>query len=102
MTYVEVLGAPGVGKSGIMRALVVQTAASSKIIFLSPQRTTPRGWSALRHEIGFEGTAKELLSELAASGGSTLFIDSIDFFEQPELATARDLVREARAGSDER
>jgi ABC-type glutathione transport system ATPase component len=45
--YVEVLGAPGVGKSGIMRALAVQTAASSKIIFLSPQRTTPRGWSAL-------------------------------------------------------
>ena len=93
--YVEVLGAPGVGKSGIIRALAIQTAASSKIIFLSPQRTTPRGWSALRHEIGFEGTAKELLSELAASGGSTLFIDSIDFFEEPERATARDLVREA-------
>ena len=93
--YLEVRGAPGVGKSGIIRALAVQTAASSKIMFLSPQRTTPRGWSALRHEIGFEGTAKELLSELAASGGSTLFIDSIDFFEEPERATARDLVREA-------
>jgi hypothetical protein len=93
--YLEVRGAPGVGKSGIIRALAVQTAASSKIIFLSPQRTTPRGWSALRHEIGFEGTAKELLSELTASGGSTLFIDSIDFFEEPERATIRDLVREA-------
>jgi hypothetical protein len=93
--YLEIRGAPGVGKSGIIRALAVQTAASSKIIVLSPQRTTPRGWSALRHEIGFEGTAKELLSELTASGGSTLFIDSIDFYEEPERATARDLVREA-------
>jgi hypothetical protein len=46
----EVRGAPGVGKSGIIRALAVQTAASSKIIFLSPQRT-PRGWSALRHDL---------------------------------------------------
>jgi len=82
--YVEIRGAPGVGKSGILRALAEQEAARSKVIFLSPQRTTPRGWSALRHQIGFEGTARGLFIELTASGSSMLFIDSIDFFEEPE------------------
>ncbi len=92
--YVEIRGAPGVGKSGILRALAEQEAARSKIIFLSPQRTTPRGWSAMRHQIGFEGTARDLFIELTASGSSTLFIDSIDFFEEPERLTVRDLVSE--------
>ncbi len=93
--YLEIRGEPGVGKSGILRALAEQEASRSKFIFLSPQRTTPRGWTEMRHRIGFEGTARELLIELTASGSSTLFIDSIDFFEESERATVRDLVSEA-------
>ena len=55
----------------------------------------PKGWTALRALIGFDGVAHELLSELAGSGGAILFIDGLDFFGAEERLTAIDLVREA-------
>ena len=91
--YVEILGDAGLGKSGVLRALAEQIAMGSNIIVLSPTRTIPRGWVAMRQAIGFEGSAKDLLSEIAASGGATLFLDSVDFFGDAERATASDLVR---------
>ena len=59
--YVEILGDAGVGKSGILRLLVEQVMVGSEVMLLSPTRTIPRGWVALRQVIGFEGTAKDLL-----------------------------------------
>jgi hypothetical protein len=69
----------------------------ANIIVLSPTRTIPRGWVAMRQAIGFVGSAKDLLSEIAASGGGMLFVDSMDFFGDAERATVCDLVREAAA-----
>jgi hypothetical protein len=95
--YVEILGDAGVGKSGILRALAEQTAMGANIIALSPTRTIPRGWLAMRQALRFDGSAKDLLSEIAASGGGTLFVDSVDFFGDAERATVSDLVRQAAA-----
>jgi len=95
--YVEIRGDGGVGKSGILRALADQIGIEANVIVLSPVRTIPRGWVAMREVLGFYGSAKELLSDVAASGGAVLFLDSVDFFEAPAQATARDLIQEAAA-----
>ncbi len=93
--FVMILGDAGVGKSGILRALAEQLAVSSNIILLTPARITPRGWSALRQEIGYLGSARDLLGELAVSGGGTIFVDSADMLDEAQRATVNDLVRDA-------
>jgi len=55
----------------------------------------PRGWGALRSVLGFDGTAHDLLSDLAGSGSGILFVDGVDFFRAEERLTVVDLVREA-------
>lgn len=93
--YVEIVGDAGVGKSGILRLLAEQAAMASAVVVLSPTRTIPRGWAAMRQTFGFAGTAVNFLGEIAASGGTTLFVDSLDFFPESERATVNDLVRAA-------
>jgi energy-coupling factor transporter ATP-binding protein EcfA2 len=93
--YVEIRGTSGVGKSGLLKHLARQMSAESPIIVLSPVRTTPRGWSHLRAVLDFDGTAPELLADLAASGGATVFIDNLNRFIEAERLTVVDLVRAA-------
>lgn len=93
--YVEVRGDSGVGKSGLLKHLARQIASESQILVLSPGRTTPRGWTEMRAVLGFDGTARELLADLASTGGAILFIDNLDRFEADERLTAIDLARAA-------
>lgn len=93
--YVEIRGDSGVGKSGLLKHFAEQTALEAPVIVLSPGRTTPRGWTAMRAVLGFDGTARELLTDLAADGGAILFVDNLDFFKEDERKTVVDLVREA-------
>jgi hypothetical protein len=44
---------------------------------------------------GFDGSAHDLLSDLAGNGAAVLFVDNLDFFNQDERRTVDDLVREA-------
>lgn len=92
--YVEIRGDAGVGKSGILKHLAEETAADSRIVVLSPGRTAAR-WATMRTELAFAGTARELLSDLANDGGSTLFVDNLDFFGAEERNTVVDLLRAA-------
>jgi len=93
--YIEIRGEAGVGKSGALKHLAEQIAVESQIVVFSPGRTIPRGWTAMRAVLGFDGTARDLLSDLAGDGGAILFIDSLDFFDEEERRTVVDLVREA-------
>ena len=95
--YLEIQGSSGVGKSAILKQYVSQLSNSRSVVFLSPNRTTPGGWQALRHQLEFSGSAKEFLTELCASGSSVLCIDNLDFFSEHEKATVRDLVRAANS-----
>jgi len=92
--YVEIRGDAGVGKSGLLKHFAEQTALEAPVIVLSPTRTVPRGWLAMRAAIGFDGTAHDLLTDLAGDGAGILFIDSLDFFQEDERRTVVDLVRE--------
>ena len=93
--YVEIRGNSGVGKSGLLKHLARQVSAESRLILLSPVRTTPRGWSHMRAVIEFDGTAPELLADLAQSGSTILFIDNLNRFAEDERLTVIDLVRAA-------
>lgn len=94
--YLEIQGGAGVGKSAILKRYVSQMANSRSVLFLSPTRTTPGGWQALRHQLEFTGNVQEFLTELCASGSSILCIDSLDFYRERERATVKDLVRAAK------
>ena len=93
--YVEIRGDAGVGKSGLLKHFAEQLSTEARTIVLSPDRTTGGGWTTMRAELGFDGTARDLLVDLASVGGTTLFIDGLDFFGDEERLTVIDLVREA-------
>ncbi|MBC3910959.1 ATP-binding protein [Undibacterium umbellatum] len=93
--YVEIRGDGGVGKSGVLRQFAEQLASEADVIVLSPGRCVLRGWQAMRAQLNFDGTARDLLIELANDGGSILFIDNLDFFSDEERVTVVDLVRTA-------
>jgi hypothetical protein len=93
--YVEIRGDAGVGKSGVLRQFAELLEAQARVVVLSPGRIPPRGWAAMRSQLGFNGTARELLGDLASDGGTALFIDNLDSFSDDEQRTVNDLVRAA-------
>ncbi|MBP6108196.1 MAG: hypothetical protein KA506_17025 [Steroidobacteraceae bacterium] len=93
--YVEVRGDAGVGKSGVLRQMAEAMQAEGQVIVLSPGRCVPRGWPAMRSQLGFDGTLRELLVELANEGGATIFVDNLDSFSAEERPTVVDIVGEA-------
>lgn len=93
--YVEIRGDAGVGKSGVLKHFAEQIATEAQVVVLSPGRTTPRGWTEMRAVLGFDGTARDLLIDLASDGGAILFVDNLDLFSYEERMTVVDLVREA-------
>ena len=93
--YVEIRGNAGVGKSGVLKHFAQQISEESIVVALSPTRTVAKGWLALKAVLGFDGTAHDLLSDLAGSGSAILFVDGLDFFHAEERLTVIDLVREA-------
>jgi len=93
--YVEIRGDAGVGKSGVLRQMAEAMQAESQVIVLSPGRCVPRGWIALRAQLSFDGTLRELLVELANDGGATIFVDNLDSFSTEERLTVVDVVGEA-------
>lgn len=93
--YVEIRGDAGVGKSGVLKHFAQQVAIESQVIVLSPGRTIPKGWTAMSAALVFGGTARELLMDIAAGGGATLFIDNLDFFDADQRTTVVDIIREA-------
>ncbi len=48
-----------------------------------------------KHVLEFDGSARDLMLELASSGGGTLFVDNLDFFDEGKQRTVIDLIRAA-------
>ncbi|APA88972.1 ATP-binding protein [Paraburkholderia sprentiae WSM5005] len=93
--YVEIRGDAGVGKSGVLRQIAESLQNEAQIMVLSPGRCVPRGWSAMRAQLDFEGTLRDLLVELANDGGVVVFLDNLDSFNEEERRTVIDIIREA-------
>ncbi len=94
--YVEIRGDAGVGKSGILRQMVPKPCKlRGRSLYSAQGDAFPRGWVAWRAQLGFDGTLRELLVELANDGGATIYIDNLDFFNAEERLTVVDIVSEA-------
>lgn len=79
--YVEIRGDAGVGKSGSYgrwpKPCKLRAGHCTQ-----PVAMRSRGWVAWRAQLGFDGTLRELLVELANDGGATIYIDNLDFSMQ--------------------
>jgi|TARA_R110002124_G_scaffold287327_1_gene472906 hypothetical protein len=96
--YIQIRGDAGVGKSAVLRTLAQRVACEAHIVVLDPLNTPKGGWSELALRLDIRTTAKEFLIDLAASGGGTLFIDSLEMFASPsKRRTVNDLLREVAA-----
>jgi hypothetical protein len=94
--YLEIRGAGGVGKSGVLKDIAERFGVESRVIVLAPHRIPAGGWAAMRDQLGCDVGARELLADLAGDGGGILFIDGIDRFDDPgQRATVVDLLRAA-------
>lgn len=93
--YVEIRGEAGVGKSGVLRQMAEAIQTEGQVLVLCPGRCVTRGWTAMRAQLGFDGTIRELLVELANDGGATIFVDNLDSFSAEERLTVIDVVGEA-------
>ena len=90
--FVEIRGDVGVGKSGVLKHFANQINTEGTAVVLSPSRIPPGGWMAMRNVIGFDGTAQQLLSDLASTGATVLFVDNLDSFTAGEEKTVIDLI----------
>lgn len=94
--YLEIRGAGGVGKSGVLKDLAQCIGIESRVVVVAPHRIPSGGWAALAAQLGCEVSAREFLTDLAGDGGGTLFVDGIDRFDDPgQRATVADLIRAA-------
>lgn len=96
--FIEITGAPGVGKSFVLRHLAERQGREAHVIVLDPIGTPDGGWAALAQRLNVPGTAKDFLGDLAASGGGVLFIDGLEMFASAERRrTVNDVLREIAA-----
>ncbi len=92
---VQIRGDAGVGKSAVLRTLARRVAREAHAIVLDPLNTPEGAWSALALQLNINSTAKDFLSDLAACGGGTLFIDGLEMFASPSRQrVVNDLLRE--------
>lgn len=89
----RIVGAPGVGKSSVMKHLARRLQPEGCFIVLRNGRITPSGWRQMAHAVGCTVSQDELFNELGAGGGATLFIDNIDQIDKTDdWATITDLL----------
>lgn len=95
---VHIAGAPGAGKSHILKQLANQAGAEGRIIVLANGRIFAGGWRRMAEAYGCQLSLAQLFNELACGGGVTLFVDNIDQIEgMAERATLMDLFNTALA-----
>jgi hypothetical protein len=91
--FVVIRGDAGVGKSGILRQVAERNAEDALILVLTPGHIAPNGFLAHCRRLGYQGTADDLLSRLAATGSATVFIDNLGRFTDDERITIKDVLR---------
>ncbi|NTF39565.1 hypothetical protein [Agrobacterium rubi] len=92
---IHLRGNAGVGKSSVFRTIAERVLSVSNAFVLDPVRVPAGGWSELAIRLGISVTAREFLTDLASSGATVVFIDSLDMFDDPaRRSTVNDLLRE--------
>jgi hypothetical protein len=77
-TLLELVGAPGVGKSAILKALIEQYKGESPPIVLSWDRLSGIGWNGFAQILQLSQPLHELLLAISGSSSPCVFIDGVD------------------------
>ena len=92
----QIVGASGVGKSGVLKALALRERDEGTVLVLAPGRIVTGGWLQMAHVIGCPAVVSrdELFNELGCGGNAILFVDNIDQIDDAGAwLTLRDLLR---------
>lgn len=98
--YVEIQGAPGAGKSALLRHCAERAATRGFVLVLKSDRIVGPGWAGLALHWRLQtDRLHDLLVELAATGEPLLYIDGIDRMvdrgqHQIVLDIAREIIRD--------
>jgi hypothetical protein len=86
-------GAPGTGKTVLLRDLVQRLSTDGTTLFLTANRLAGRSWAEHARAMGLSITSIEpLLVDVAATGYATLFIDGLDRIAPEQRAILTDLL----------
>ena len=90
----QIVGAAGVGKSGVLKSLAQSQLGEGITLVLAPGRIVGGGWISMASVVGCKIGLNELFNELGCGGGATLFVDNIDQLDDVGAwLTLRDLLR---------
>ena len=90
----EIGGAPGVGKSSLLKALVENRRSKGPAIGFSGDRITGAGWNGYASYLQLSQPLDKLLLELSNGAQTTIFIDGIDrIIEREKRTVINDLFR---------
>lgn len=86
-------GLPGAGKTVLLRDLVQQLDTTGTTLFLPANRLFGRSWSEYARTLGLSNISIEaLLTEISATGHTTLLIDGLDRIAPEHRAIVTDLL----------
>lgn len=92
--FVQITGLAGSGKSVLLREQVERELAAGHVLFLKSDRLAGTSWATFAQGTGLSGASlPRLLTEIAATGSSTLYIDGIDRVDKKHRLVILDVLR---------
>jgi len=78
ISFIEIVGPPGSGKSAILKNLVRQQQNHGQVLVLAGNRITGKGWDDFANSHGLTRSLREILISLSGTPHPCIFIDGID------------------------